>query len=261
MEGIVINSGSSFELTIAGGTDALLCELKALLDGTDSGTVEDFIAKTGITCKEIEDYADKYRATWTAECKLQEEDEDYEFRLPVEPYCNLDALFGGRPLPLDLSRSVARNFGVENLAFYIRNRKALNEPHFVWHTHRDRGRFDALVRFGLASMGATSIKKCKEGEEFRLISLPFGLSMGQVGLWLAYLETRAFLLSHTYRMARPLSVDPAVQEILKGWEIMGAGDDAMCPLCRKMDGKRVGFRDKLPPFHVGCRCARVEIFD
>ena len=179
--GIVLNPGTTFPLTILGVDKKTVDEFRALLDGLapyhPSGYEKDnpiahFVAKTGLRCKEVDDYVAKYRTQWEALQKAQEQDDNFDGQLPVEPYCELDLLFDG---------------------------------------------------------SVTEI---------------------------------AFLIDHTYRMSRPVAIDPAIAEILRGYEVAGVGDDRMCPLCAKLDRKKFTVkRCPRPPFHVGCRCTLLEVFD
>jgi hypothetical protein len=275
----IINEGHSFPLTVHARDEATFRRLDALLNSTHEthtpySGFSQFIAETGIWCREIEEYVEQYREQWErppsekqVKKYIREYGEDWEDfveleepELPIQPYCDLGALFRGRQLPIEKSRSLAREFGVDLMRFFVREWSAPDYATFLKDGHRDRKRFDQLERFGLASIIGPVQRKKKTGVEVRFAIPPFGLEIGEISRWLDYCETRAFLLAHTYRMSRPIREDSAILNILVGYEVSTVGDGCVCRHCRQFDGKKYPV-DQVPrpPFHVGCRCSLLAV--
>ena len=99
---------------------------------------------------------------------------------------------------------------------------------------------------------------------FQLTPLPnefSGVDLRAVGRKLAYFNEVAYLIAHTYIMAKPVQEeDPIVEGLIAGYEVSSRDDDRCCPFCRRMAGKKFP-RSKCPktPFHLACRCILIPV--
>jgi hypothetical protein len=262
--GWVLNPDATLPLTILGADEHAVLELRSLLDPTDTvhatglySSVAGLVARSGLRCKEIEDYVARFRDTIAAG---KEPD--------IVPYCDDPyALFCEWPVDRAAGRSLVEKYGFENLRFYSRHSKMIAAPRPIPPTHRDRKRFEELARVGLATIGPTVVKAGKSGEAFSLNVLKGSVGSDALAEWIRLCTVVAEVLTLTYSHSPPVAAiaqyetDPAIAEILKGYKVVTAGDESTCRFCARMDGKKyaVGSRPKLP-FHIGCRCTVVELF-
>ena len=263
-DGWVLNPNGTFPLRIVGVDERIALQLKKLLDASEAvhptglfGSVAALVAQTGLRCKEIEDYVAQFRETFAAGKQPL-----------VAPYCDLDSLFAGKRIDATVGGTLATWYGFENLRFYCRHHKMIDTPRPIPSTHRDRKRFEELVRVGLATIGPPITKAGKSGDAFRLDALEAPVNLEDLASWLRLCETVGELITLTYAhslfAARSAQgeADPAVLEILKGYKLVTTGDDSTCRFCARMDGKKYppGSRPKVP-FHIGCRCTLIALFD
>ena len=260
----ILNPGHTFPLTILKVEQRLVFELRALLGETEEvhasaiyESVGAMVAQTGLRCKEIEDYVSEFRAPFEAGEELR-----------IAPYCDLESLFHGNRLDSPIGASLVAKYGFDNLCFYCRHVKMIGTPRPIPQTHRDRPRFDELVRVGLASMGPSITKGGKSGEAFSLIAAQGLSSVDDLAAWLGFCETVGELLTLTYAHSASATqqaegdMDPAIREILKGYVVTTTGDDCTCPHCAEMDGKKYSLAAcPKAPFHIGCRCTLIADFD
>lgn len=77
----------------------------------------------------------------------------------------------------------------------------------------------------------------------------------------AYLIAHTFVMSHSANSRITAHSDPAVNEILWGYEWAATVDDLCCEKCQALDGKKFP-KHEVPrvPLHPGCRCTLLEIF-
>jgi len=209
----------------------------------------EFVAKTGLRCKEIDDYVAEYRGVWESGREPN-----------VLPYCDLDALFAGDKLG-SVGKELLANYGFSNLRFYCRQSDAARP---VSKVHRDRQRWDALAKARLATIGAPMTKRGKTGQAFSTV--PLDVSKQDLSAWVGYCMAIAELISLTYfhsisSIQRAQNDrDPAVAEILKGYELTCVGDDCTCAYCSRMDGRKFSVKEApRTPLHIGCRCSLLEI--
>ena len=261
--GWVLNPDTTFPLTFFGVDYPVAMQLKDLLDQTATihatglfPSVAALVAQTGLRCKEIEDYVTQFRETIEAD---KEPD--------IVPYCDLYSLLDGQRVESVVGGNLVAKYGFENLRFYARHPKMIGAPRPIPPTHRDRKRFEELVRVGLATMGPPMSKAGKSGEAFSLNMLEGSIDLDDLSLWIGYCLAVAELVTLTYsssvgqtRSAQFLD-RPEIFDDIWGYKVITAGDDRTCRFCARMDGKKypAGSRPKLP-FHVGCRCGVLEIF-
>ena len=131
--------------------------------------------------------------------------------------------------------------------------------------HPHRRRCDELVKVGLATWGPTMKKRGKTGPAFTLIrpqELPEGADLFG---WLDRCRTVGELIHHTYAAAKGSGLeerDPVILEMLRALEVSTVGDDRTCPYCQRMEGKKyLPGQGPRPPFHLGCRCDMLEIWN
>lgn len=262
--GWILNANATFPLTILGVDERFAIRLRNLMDDTEVvhprglfGAVAALVAQTGLRCKEIEEYVAQFREMFAAGKEP-----------PVAPYCDLDSLFAGKRIDATVGGTLVTRYGFENLRFYCRHGKMIGKPRPIPSTHRDRKRFEELVRVGLATIGPSMTKAGKTGEAFGLNAVEAPVSLDDLASWIHLCETVAELItltySHSHSAARSAQsdADPDIAEILKGYKVVTVGDDCTCQLCARMDGKKypVGSPPKVP-FHIGCRCTLIALFD
>jgi len=263
-DGWVLNPDGTFPLTILGVDERIALDLKKLLDATETvhptglyRSLAALVAQTGLRCKEIEDYVAEFRETFAAGKQP-----------PVAPYCDLDSLFTGKRIDATVGGTLVSWYGFENLRFYCRHLNMIGRPRPIPTTHRDRERFEELARVGLATIGSSMTKAGKSGEAFALNALEAPASLDDLASWLDLCETVAELITLTYshslfatRSAQS-ETEPEVAEILTGYKLATVGDDCTCRHCARMDGKKypAGSRPNVP-FHLGCRCVLIALFD
>jgi len=260
----VLNSSSTFPLTILGVDKNTILKLKNILDQAQTihprglfNSVAEIVAQTGLRCKEIEDYVANFRDIFNADDELD-----------VAPYCDLDSLFNGKRIDQNVGTSLVVNYGFDNLRFYSRHLKMVDMPRPIPLSHRDRERFEELTRVGLATIGPPITKAGKSGDSFKLNYLKESINnLDDLGSWLKLCTTVAELITLTYSHSyfatqQILNNNKMAVEDMKGYEVYSVGDGCTCPFCARMNGKK--YPAKSPPktpFHIGCRCALLEIFD
>ena len=259
----VLNPNSTFPLTILGVDKNTALKLKNILDQTKTiharglfNSVAAMVAQTGLRCKEIEDYVANFRESFAEDAELD-----------VAPYCDLDSLFNGKRIDQNVGTSLVTNYGFDNLRFYSRHLKMVDTPRPIPLSHRDRERFEELTRVGLATIGPPITKAGKSGDSFKLNALKESINLDDLGSWLRLCTTVAELITLTYAHSyfatqQILTNNKMAIEDIKGYEVTSAGDGCTCPFCARMNGKK--YPAKSPPktpFHIGCRCALLEIFD
>lgn len=180
-KGWIINPRSPFPLTIVDANRDTAVELKRLLDERVNGVAGrgdrdliEYVAKTNIRCKEVEEYVESYKpkyearikqliaacSDWATASERDKEDLLTGFKmeaqesLHVRPYIGVDELFDGRPEDLTVDDALLERYGFGTARFYLRHSDNLSKVHIAPADHRDRSRFDALVEAGLAKRGA-----------------------------------------------------------------------------------------------------------
>ncbi len=180
-EGWVINPRSPFPLTIIDASKETASELKRMLDERVNGVVGrgdrdliEYVAKTNIRCKEVEEYVERYKPNYEARIKeliaassdwsnASEKDKgdlltgfqmEAQDSLHVRPYMGVEELFEGRPEDLTVDDALLERYGFDTARFYLRHSDNPSKVHVAPADHRDRSRFDALVEVGLAKRGA-----------------------------------------------------------------------------------------------------------
>jgi hypothetical protein len=257
--GWVLNPQARFKLTILGADHSDAMELKALLSQSQEvhpsglyGSVAELVARTGLRCKEIDDYVARFAPAY--------------FRgeeLDIVPYCDQDSLFGAEDLGPP-GRDLTTRFGFENLRFYCRQSPAARP---VPESHRDRRRWEQLVSVGLAIAGPPMTKRGKTGDSFA-ITHPGGLpELHKLKPWIHHCRAVAELITRTYSSSLASAAherenrEDWAREITWGCRVTGVGDDSMCPFCARLDGREYALgQEPIPPFHIGCRCGLIEIF-
>jgi len=99
---------------------------------------------------------------------------------------------------------------------------------------------------------------------FASLLMDHGLGNHAASLAETLLRTEVMLADSAGREA--WDADPAVQEVLWGWEYSTAGDDRVRPTHAAMDGVQLAKDDPLwlvwtPPNGWQCRCIKLELFD
>ena len=259
----VLNSSSTFPLTILGVDKNTALKLKNTLDQTQTihprglyNSVAEIVAQTGLRCKEIEEYVANFRDIFNADDELD-----------VAPYyCDLDSLFNGKRIDQNVGTSLVTNYGFDNLRFYSRHLKMVDTPRPIPLSHRDRERFEELTRVGLATIGPPITKAGKSGDSFKLNYLKESINLDDLGSWLKLCTTIAEVITLTYShsLLETLNViniqDLDAAGMLKGYKVATCGDSRTCSFCSRLNGKvyPAGSRPKVP-FHIGCRCILIEV--
>lgn len=282
--GWVINPETTFPLTLQGvDMETATWVRNQFIAHIENGlhTPDDdgeIVAKTGLICKEISDYVDKYqdfyddafdKAAREAERDGETIDDIFEFPedIDVVPYGNVHALFQGNPIPRKDARVLMERHGIANLRFYVKNHKMLAKPRPIPQSHRDRARFNSLVESGLAVRGPVATKRGKTGEEHRLLEIP-NTDLQSLRMWIDWNDAVGEIVRHTFvnaandQLAQSGDSNAATQEMLRGYEIAVVGDTCTCTFCGKLDGKKYPAGNcPRPPFHLGCRCSLIAVFD
>jgi len=261
-DGWVLNPETPFPLTICGVDGAGARRFKELLismidsgDHSPADAISDFVATTGLRCKELDDYLVEMRPLWDADKELDR-----------TPYCDLETLFDDGSLLPGQGPALATRYGLRSLQFYSRNARMIGDPRPIWPTHRDRKRFESLVSLGLARIGPELKRDGKTGDGVELLPINSGPSADRLLAWCKHTQTVAELIARTFRSAVGEAAamiherDPAIQSITIGYELCCVTDDCACRFCARQDGKKFSVEQRpRPPFHIGCRCSVIPI--
>ncbi len=177
----ILNSDSTFPLTLEGITQPTAEEIKKILDEQFSGgtyyaaidALVAIIARSNVRCREVDEYVTQFRpqylqeieslkqssAEWTPASEKDREDLVSTFRqqamesLDIRPDCDLETLFECEPTDATFDDALIDRFGYDNFRFYLRYAGNLNKVRVIPAGHYERSGFDNLVTAGLAIRG------------------------------------------------------------------------------------------------------------
>jgi hypothetical protein len=271
-DSFVIGKDTPLPLTIVGVSEVVVKDLVARMDGIHptNSFVGGFVAQTGLRCKEIDDLVELCRPQYAAAFARFKADLNAELPevpeacgLDAYPYFDIAPLFSADSFPVDVGRELVGKYGFENLISWCNQWDRAPRPVPDGHPHRPR--CDELVKVGLATWGPPITKRGKTGPAFTIVKIPELPTATGLYAWIHRCQTIGELIHHTFLMdlfaekRAAAEKDPAILEILKAVEISTAGDNRVCPCCRRMAGKKFPPSEgPRPPFHLGCRCGTIE---
>jgi len=178
--GVILSNKSTFPITLLNCSKELATKIKKILDDLDYyGTYKQareivgLLLENEVKCKEVEDYLTDYKPKYYEEIdNLIKESEEWDEasekdrkdllytikkqayqKLEVRPFIDIDILLDDVDIDFTSARELSKRFGYENMRFYLRLADNLEKIRVVKADHRDRERYENLVKAGLARRG------------------------------------------------------------------------------------------------------------
>ncbi len=260
--GWILNSKSTFPLTIYGVDEEIARRIKDILDrGLSSDiyriaeNISPLVARYKIRCKEIDEYIKTFKpiylkrieeqiegvSNWEDLSDAEKKDLVSKFRanailsLEVRPYCDIEVLFEGDTLNSSLYDTFIEKYGYDTIKYYLKRKE----------------------REDIISSGegfASFIEELKD------------LDLSEMSLYWQYIEEVSFLIAHTYMMSAYATRDYrdfkkfGKSELTRQWKLINANDENVCPYCRSLKDKHFP-PENYPrvPLHIGCRCVVTSV--